>query len=130
MDRFGYKTFVVRDGKLTSIYYNHLGGLGIVYKAGEVIRPKDEKHPIFVFDDMYEACSYSGSDSVVFKVLYKKSRFIPEENMDLYIDKNSVFASEMCLLYPVFLGRDIPTGMFTLYKEDDSKVSKKKVIVI
>lgn len=130
MDRFGYKAFKVRDGKLTSIYYNSLGSLGIVYKAGEVIRPKDEKYPIFVFDDMQGACSYADTGSVVFKVLYKKSRFIPEEDRNLVIDGNSVFASEMCLLYPVFVGVDIPTRMFPVYKEDGSKVSNKKVIVI
>lgn len=126
MDKFGYKTFRVRGGELGSLYFDTLGSLGIVYKAGELIRPRDSEHPIFIFDTEERAKGYATDDCVVYKVAYKASRRRPKNDVRLVITDDSLFADEMCLLYPVYVGRDVRG--FQVAPEQTEIV--KKVIVI
>ena len=130
MDKFGYKALKVIDGKLVSLYGGYLGSDTVEYKAGEVIRPKRRTSPLFVYDDKDKAIDRARDDAVVYRVVYKESNKRPDRDHVLSIQDDSSFADELCLLYPIWKGRDV-RGDFPLYNEEgDSWEVVRKVIVI
>lgn len=131
MDKFGYKALSVRKGKLMSLYARDLGSDAVEYKLGKVVRPKDRTSPLFVFGTLADAINATPSTGIIFKVAYKESRSRPESNHGLNIRDTSLFADELCLLYPVWKGED-SEAKFEVYQEseEDSWNSVRKVIVI
>jgi len=131
VDKFGYKALSVRGDRLMSLYSGDLGRDAVEYKLGKVVRPKVKDSPLFVFGTLQDAIAATPSTAIIFKVAYKESRKRPESHHGLKIRNTSLFADELCLLYPVWKGED-SEAKFEVQQEgkEDSGDSVRKVIVI
>lgn len=131
MDKFGYKALSVCGDKLMSLYSKDLGSDAVEYKLGKVVRPKVKDSPLFVFGTLQDAIAATPNTAIIFKVAYKESRKRPERNYGLRIRDTSLFADELCLLYPVWKG-EYSKAKFEVYqeREEDSWETVRKVIVI
>jgi hypothetical protein len=125
MDKFGYKIFSYDNGKLKSFYNSSLRGHGITYEFGKRILPESPDAPIFVFENLQGAMRYANErDGVICRVAYKESGAVPRDRFGLSVASDSVFASEICLLYPIWKSRCVPMEI------DEEINSNRKVIVI